>query len=701
MSKPFDIPIWKKAPFIRLLLPLVAGILLQWYLQIPLSFCLVGSSCFFVAYLLFYLFPLSVQYKLQWLQAIALNLLLMSAGSFITWQKDIQHSNNWFGNYYRDSDYLVVRIDEPLIEKPKSYKAESYVEAVIRNDSVISSKGKILLYFSKDSLQPTLHYGDKILINKNLQRIKNSGNPGAFNYQRYAAFQSIFHNVFLKEKDWVMLPEKNINSFKQFIFTSRENILSILQKNIPAGKDELGIAEALLIGYTNDLDKDLVQAYSNTGVVHIIAISGMHLALIYVLLVWLFSKMPLIKQSKIVQAILILSSLWLFALLTGGSASVLRSAVMFTFITVGKYISKQSSIYNSLAASAFVMLCNNPYFLWDVGFQLSYLAVVGIIIFQKPVYNWLYIKNKWINEIWKLMAISIAAQVLTFPVCIYYFHQFPNLFLVTNIIAVPLSSLILFAEIGLVAFAWIPLAGIYLGKIIGFMVWLMNWIILRVSELSFAVWDNIASTVATTWLLYAFVIGVSSWLLNKNKNAFRLAISSLFVFTLLKAYGNWQIKNQQKIIVYNVPQHQAIDFINGNDYQFLGDSVLLTDGVLQNFHLKPSRIALQLNNRVDTMATIFHQQLFYQLGNKKIAVVDNTIQFEPLTQKINIDLIIISKNPKLRMTQLASVFNCRQYIFDASNSLWKISQWQKECKDLHLNFHSIPADGAFVFTVGI
>ena len=701
MSKQFDIHIWKKAPFIRLLLPLVVGIMLEWYFQFPVAICIVGAISFTIAYVLFFLLPIAARYKLQALQAIILNLLLLSFGLIITWQKDVQHNKNWFGQYYHDSDYLVVRINEPLVEKSKSYKADGYVESLIHKDSMTNCNGKILLYFFKDSLQPSLHYGDKILINKNLQHIKNSGNPGAFNYQRYAAFQATFHNVFLKQKDWVKLEEKNVNPFKQFIFTSREYVLSILQKNIPASKDELGIAEALLIGYTNDLDKDLVQAYSNTGVVHIIAISGMHLALIYGLLVWLFARIPLINKSKIIQVVLILSCLWLFSLMTGAAASVLRSAVMFTFIAVGKYLLKQSSIYNSLAASAFVMLCYNPYFLWDVGFQLSYLAVVSIIIFQKSVYNWLYIKNKWINEVWKLMAISLAAQILTFPICIYYFHQFPNLFLITNIIAVPLSSVILFVEIGLVAFSWIPYVGFYLGKIVGWMVWGMNKIIIWVSNLSFAVWDNIPSTIATTWLLYAVVIGIGVWLLKKNKNAFSFAMFCLFCFTLLQAYGNWQIKNQQKIIVYNVPQHQAIDFISGNNYLFLGDSILLVDGVLQNFHLKPARIALQLSKRVDTMPVVFRQQLFYQMGNKKVVVIDKSIQFEPVQQKIDVDIIIISKNPKIYMAQLANIFNCDQYIFDASNSLWKIAQWQKDCKALHLNYHSIPAEGAYVCDVGM
>lgn len=198
MSKPFDIPIWKKAPFIRLLLPLMAGIVLQWYLQLPVAICIVGIVSLSIAYLLFFLFPIAVRYKLQALQAVILNLLLITIGLLLTWQKDVQHTDSWFGQYYYDSDYLVVRINEPLIEKSKSYKADGYVESLMHKDAVIACTGKLLLYFSKDSLELPLKYGDKILINKNLQHIKNSGNPGAFNYQCYAAFQSTFHNVFLK-----------------------------------------------------------------------------------------------------------------------------------------------------------------------------------------------------------------------------------------------------------------------------------------------------------------------------------------------------------------------------------------------------------------------------------------------------------------------------------------------------------------------
>lgn len=695
MSKFKELPIWKKAPFIRLLLPLMVGIVWQWYQQFDWIFPALGTLCFALALVLFARLPLAARFKLNALQGILLFGIIVTVGMLLVWQKDIRHHHNWYGLRYQNDDALVLRIDELLLEKTKSFKATAAVETILQSNQAIACKGKLLLYFKKDALPPNLHYGDKILLHKKLQPIKNSGNPGAFDYQRYAAFHGNFHQVFLQPQDWIKLDEKRINFFQQFLFVSNEKIRQILQKNIPANTDALGIAEALLIGYTNDLDKDLVQAYSNTGVVHIIAISGMHLGLIYVLLVWLFGRMPLIKKSKFLQVALILGCLWLFALLTGGAASVLRSAVMFTFIAIGKNFFRQASIYNSLAASAFAMLCYNPYFLWDVGFQLSYLAVIGIIAFQQSIYNWWFIRNKWLNEIWKLVAISLAAQVLTFPICLYYFHQFPLLFLLTNLVAVPLSTLILYAEIALVALAWIPFLGHWLGLLVGWLVWAMSAFIVAISRLSFALWDNIPATVLSTWLLYAIVIGCCAWLLRKTRPVLHFTLACLFAFAFLQALYKWQIQQQQKLIVYNVAQHQAIDFIAGNHCQFLGDSVLL-DGSLYNFHLKPAHILFQLQPPAQRFPSANASPFFYQWGGKKIAVIERPLQMAPPARKIAVDMIVISRSPKLSMASLDSVFSCGQYVFDASNPLWKIGQWQKDCSALHLRSYSIPDQGAFV-----
>lgn len=701
MIRPYSIPLWKEAPFTRLLLPLIAGIILQWYLQFSLDIIIASFIFCCVVYFIFRQLPIALRFKLQVLQGFMIQLLIVATGCWLTWQKDLRHHSSWYGNYYTDSSYLLVRIDEPLVEKNKTYKADGLVEAVVQDGKTIATEGKVILYFSKDSSETTLKYGDRVLIHGNLREIKNSGNPGAFNYQRYAAFQGVFHNAFLKDKDWILMQQNAGNPFRQFIFSARAYVLNVLRTSMKSDKDELGIAEALLIGYTNDLDKDLVQAYSNTGVVHIIAISGMHLALIYLLLVWIFAKIPGVKKSKWVQLFLILGCLWMFSFLTGASPSVLRAAVMFSFIAIGKNLYKQASIYNSLAGSAFFLLCYDPYFLWAVGFQLSYLAVLSIVIFQKPIYNCLYVKNKWLNKSWQLLSVSLAAQLLTFPVCIYYFHQFPNLFLISNMIAVPLSGVILYAEIILTTFSWLPYVGTYAGKLVTALVWLMNKIILWINGLSFAVWDGIPATVLSTVLMYILVACFSAWLLLKQKKYFKIALAALLVFVIQNTYNSWQAGKQQKLVVYNVPRYQAIDFIQGNQYQFVGDSILKQDGLLQNFHLKPGRISQHLTGRTDALPILFNQGVFYQFNDKRIMIADQRSSFEATYPKMELDLIILSKNPDIRISELLNTFNCKAIVFDASNPSWKIEKWKEECRDLHVTCYSVAETGAFVYNIGI
>ena len=320
----------------------------------------------------------------------------------------------------------------------------------------------------------------------------------------------------------------------------------------------------------------------------------------------------------------------------------------------------------------------------------------GIIIFQKPLYHLLYIKTCWLNKVWQLASVTLAAQILTFPVCLYYFHQFPTLFLFTNILLVPLSTLILYVEIFLVAFAWIPFVGAYLGKLTWWLVWIMNKIILWFNNLSFSVWDQISLSVMSTVLLYGLVISAGYWLLNKNKAAFKTSLFLFLCFSALTGYTKWQSSDQQKFIVYNIPQHRSIDFISGNTYKFIGDADLSADGMLQNFHLKPARIALQVNKKVDSLATLHQDKYFYRFNNKSILLIDEPVLFRTTGGKINVDYIIISKNPKLYIPQLAKVFNCNQYIFDGSNSLWKIAKWKTDCEQLNLRCYSVPEQGAFV-----
>jgi competence protein ComEC len=698
MRKSYHIFIWKKAPFLRLLIPVIVGIIFQFYFKIPINIITVSAIILLSTLILFTFLSEAIRFRFKVIQGILISLFIISFGSLLTWQKDARNQSGWYGNYIDSGSFIVATINEPPVEKAKTFKALASVETVINKGVRRNAKGKVLFYFAKDSASQKLKYGDRIILEKFPTTIKNSGNPGAFDYAQYCAFQQIFQQVYLKKNEWKIIKESNASIFKNIIFTTRNYILQTLEKYIPGG-DESSLAKALLIGYRIDLDKDLVQAYSNVGVVHLIAISGMHLALIYYFLLWVFARIPVIKKSKFTRLILVLFCLWFFSLLTGAPASVLRSAVMFTFIAIGDSLEKKNSIYNSLAISAFILLCYDPFMLWDVGFQLSYLAVLGIVIFQKYIYNWFHFTNKIFNWGWKLASVSLAAQLLTLPTCIYYFHQFPLLFLLSNLIAIPLSTVALWGCIAIVAVSPIPVAALYLGKLVWLSIWLLNHSVTLINWIPFSLWNGLSVSLTATILLYIIFISFLYSLIKKNKAALKFGIATSLIFTFMITYKNWESLHQKKMIVYNIPMNKAIDFIYGNKYHFIGDSILSENNLLVNYNLKPARISFMADQISSLSNNLFIKNHFYQFDNCRILMIDTAQAYFPTAQKMNLDYIIISKNPRLDLADLAKVFDCKQYIFDASNSSWKIEQWKKECEELHLHFHSVSEQGAFVINL--
>ncbi|MBL7743004.1 MAG: ComEC family competence protein [Chitinophagaceae bacterium] len=685
---------WRQVPFLRYLVPLIAGIVIQWHGQLPIAALWMLAGIAFIFTLSFFAVPFFKRYKLSWLNGAYASVLFISIGALLAWYHDIRNSNRWFAKHYSQNFSIVVSLDEPLVEKTRSFKADASVRYVLINNQVNPVKGKVILYFRKDSLLPELDYGSMIVLNKSLQEIRNSGNPGGFDYKRYALFQDITHQAYLKPDEFQILNKRQTNLFQRLFYPAREKVLSVLRKNIKGDK-EAGLAEALLIGYKNDLDKTLVQSYTNTGVVHVIAISGLHIGLIYGLLALLLKPLRKTRYARWLTPLLIIAGLWAFSWLAGGQPSVLRSAVMFTCIALGQSFGRNTSIYNTLAFSAFILLCYNPYWLWDVGFQLSYAAVLSIVIFMKPVYNWFYIKNKILDFFWKLNAVTLAAQILTLPVSLYHFHQFPGSFWLTNFLAVPLSSLILVGEILLCIVSFVPPLALLFGKILAWLIWVMNSYIERIEELPFALWDGLQISFIQMILLFGFAAGMGYWLLEKVKRGVVAALVCLLVFAVLRSYSFIVASRQKKIIVYNVPQHRAIDFIDGRHYLFTGDSDLVADDFARNFHLKPSRVLHRIGP-TEEINDLFKGSNYMVYKSKMILLVDRAIYFNKPEERKAIDLLIISKNPGLYIPILSHAFNIKQVVFDGSVPFWKLPYWKSDCDSLHIPYHDVNEKGAFV-----
>ncbi|HMU45586.1 MAG TPA: ComEC/Rec2 family competence protein [Chitinophagaceae bacterium] len=651
----------------------------------------------FVSVVSFFTLPYFSRFRFAIINGLLLSSLFLSSGAILAYKNDLRNNPDWLGNHYREKTGLLVTLQEPLIEKTKSFKANASVEYLVNKDKPVPVKGNIIIYFKKDSSLKNISYGSRIILNKPLQEIKNSGNPGGFDYKRYCLFQGITHQVYLKPEEFILLNGKSESWLEKFILNTREKVLNILRKNIK-GEKELGLAEALLIGYKDDLDQNLVQSYTNTGVVHIIAISGLHLGLIYWLLVQLLKPLKRRRTFKWLNPVLIVTGLWLFSLLAGAQPSVLRSALMFTCIVLGESFGRKTSVFNTMALSAFILLCINPYSLWDVGFQLSYAAVSSIIIFMKPVYNWFYVKNKILDFIWKLNAVTIAAQVLTVPISIYHFHQFPTLFLFTNFLAVPLSSFILIGEIFLCTVSFIPVLSILFGKVLSALIWFMNTYIERIESIPFSLWDRLQITILQTILLLLFAAGSTRWLLEKSKKSLLFGSVALLLFVALRSYSFIIANHQQKIIVYNVPQKRAIDFVDGRKYLFIGDQDLLANDFARNFHLKPSRV-LYRTTMLDSLKDFYHNRglIFYK--EKKILLIDTSTMLLPRNANFSIDLLVISKNPKLYLKSLASQIKIKQVVFDGSVPAWKVLYWKKDCDSLNIPWHDVTVKGAFVMNL--
>jgi competence protein ComEC len=619
--------------------------------------------------------------------------LFIDAGAIIVHEKDVPNHSDQIGSSYKSGDILQATLQEPLIEKPRSFKAIVSVKKIFRNGIWQHAEGKILVYFKNDSSIKNLGYGSQIIFRQSLQNITNAGNPGEFDYKQYCLFQGIQQQVFLSPKNYILLPEKQMNWFRSFLFNSRNYILQTLRQNIP-GKKEQSVAEALLIGYRDDVDKNLLQAYSNTGVVHIIVISGLHMGMIYGLALWLAAFFKNKKWYRFIKPVFILFIIWSFAFITGARPSILRVTTMLSFIVLGEALRRKTNVYNTLAASAFCLLVINPFYLWDAGFQLSFAAVTSIVTFYKPVYHWIYFENKLLEKLWQLGAVTIAVQILTMPLTLFYFHRFPVFFLFANFIAVPFACIILYLELFLLLISkWTWFASI-IGKSIASCIWLMNSFIENTNRLPYSTVENIYTTFVQTIILLIVIISLAIWLMQKSSKAFLVGLSFLCAFAAVKNIFLMKEKDQKKLLVYNISKYSAIDVIEGNHFKYFGENGS-QNIALQNFYLTPARIFFHANDSANISSIQLKNNLITS-GNKNIFILTKPFPALNLTEKISLDALIISQNPRIKITDVAKVFNCKEIIFDSSNPLWKIARWRKDCDSLHLRFHSVPEQGAFV-----
>jgi competence protein ComEC len=508
-------------------------------------------------------------------------LLFLAVGfatSYLYNQKNEDNHITKMGNF----DQYMAIIDSYTEIKPKTYKATAQIVAAKKGEKWTKVIGETMLYFNKEAgVVPK--YGEVYILKNTLREIEPPKNPFEFDYKTYQARKNIFTHQFLREGDFVKAGE--VKDWTIFKFANSLNVYThTVFKEILDTPKQMGVAEAMIGGMKAELDFETKQWYSTTGAIHVLAVSGMHVVILFMVLNTIFGLF--LDRKKPLFLIAILISLWSYAIFTGLSPSVCRSTLMFSMIQFGTYFRRDDNPVNTLLLSAVLLLIIVPTWLYDVGFQLSYLAVLGIMVIYPSLRRLFTIKWKPIRWIWEISAVSIAAQIFTLPLTLYYFHQFPNYFLLANPIVSLVSSFMLPIGLLVLFVAKVPLLGSFLGLIFKWLIDILNYSVYLIAELPNALTTGLS--ISTTTVLLLFLITAFVLLFFKNKEVKYIKYVGL-ICVFLTVSGVIQIfqqNNQKEITFHFIPNGWGISVIEGRSATFISTDSLCNEPLIYQFHLK-------------------------------------------------------------------------------------------------------------------
>ncbi len=603
---------------------------------------------------------------------------------FVDWNQP-DHLSTYKGEikYYQAS---VLGLPE---DKTNSHKYNVQILKVSDGVSWTQTNTKALMYIRRDKEQPKYFYGDKILVKGSPQLLDSPQNPHEFDFKRFLSFKNIYYQQFVKNDQVQLISSIRAKDLMYYSFIAREWGTEQLKAQLP-NKQEQAIALALTLGVTDGIDNELQSAYASSGAMHVLAVSGLHVGILYAIVMLLLRPFRNLSWSRWVIAAISLVVLWSFAFITGLSPSVLRAVTMFSFIAIAKPFGRGTSIYNTLASSAFILLLYDPYLIMSVGFQLSYLAVLGIVTIHRPLYQAWEPKSAALDWIWNISCVSIAAQLATFSLGVLYFHQFPVYFLFSNLFVIPGAIVVLVTSILVLATSAIaPLATLF-GTTLQWLIQILNFGVFTFEKFPFSLINDIYITTGQCWLL---ILTIGFLLLLWQEKKFFLMVIS-FVFVMAFSWIQWQhhlvdIK-RNRFVVYNISGHQGIEWISNGHSLFLGDSSLVADAERMRFHIRPNRLFSGVNEVETHLINKRAPKVIIKYG-LKIGMINEPISSWPTDQKL--DYLIVGNNSFQSLDQARSTINFDKLILDSSNSSYLASRIQNENDDV---VHAVQHEGAYV-----
>ncbi|MFW5708013.1 MAG: ComEC/Rec2 family competence protein [Bacteroidota bacterium] len=692
-------------PMVRILLPFLAGVIVFTYAESSISlFTAAIVLGIFLTGALFLRKLFSQHYHYSLLSGLFVMLLLGFLG-YILAQNHYELTNPaHFSKFNKTDAMLRIRLTEPVAEKTNSWQIVGRGTHVLNYDSVVKTKGRIIVWLEKDSLAHRLKYGDIILIENYYQEVKEPQNPHAFDYRRFLSRKNIYHQTYRRSNEWHATGANEGNPIIAGSHKMRQKALETLESNNLKGRD-FAVASALLLGYREYLDEDLQREFTGAGAMHILCVSGLHVGIIFLALNIIFGFLKRLPAGVFIKTGVIIILIWFYAAITGFSPSVLRASTMFSFVAIGQSFSRSTNIYNTLAASALLLAILDPFIITRIGFQLSYIAVISIVSLQPLFYKQLYFKNKILDHAWGIITVSLAAQLGTGPLALYYFNQFPNYFLLTNLVVIPLTGLIIKGGILLFVMAPVAIVSQWVGLLLSWVVLLLHTAVRIIEGLPGSTANNLVIGFHDK-LFIILLISLLGWLWMKKQKA--LIFPSLLVVLLLVASFSWReisSREKQQLVVYHVPNGTAIDIIKGRNCYFYSCERVRENPSAMAFHIRANRLQSGIKNRepvllhADTVigqTLVFHSNFLNVSGNEVLIAGPETPMPSNRIYPDTLHHIIIRGNPRWSIGQLSASYLSHTIIFDNSNSMWRQKKWMEECDSLGLNCWSVAMQGAYV-----
>lgn len=701
------IPFLHKYPFFRLAVPWMLGIYCGDRFSDSFSEPLWGFLACILWACLSFLFYFSERYSWRWCFGVSLSLFCLAGGWLSV---NLQLKTAAETEFPKEEAVYRLRVNDFPEVRERTFLCRVWLKE--RHDSlgIHPVNKQAILYFQRDSLSSRLQMGEELWVRSRISPPVSARNFDEFDYARYLIRKGISGTGFVASGHWQFSEcrkeKEGIATVLYRLAASYRTQIENLYRRLGIEGDELAVLSALTLGDKTDLSESVRESYSVAGVSHVLALSGLHVGLLYALAFFLLRPLLLGGQSgRVLRSLLLILLLWLFAFFTGLSPSVVRSAAMFSIWALADLCGRQSFSLNTLALTAWLMLLVRPVWLFDVGFQLSFAAVLSILLFQPFLYRLCPVRHRAGTYLWGLVSVSVAAQLGTAPLVLFYFSRFSTHFLLTNLLVVPLVTLILYAAVVLLLLT--PMSGLQAVAAVGLekMLRMLNLLVRWVEQLPYASVDGIWLYPLEVAGCYLVLGAFFCYLCHRRYARLVTALVLLAAWGAVHSFAVWTDRPRTSIVFYNVRGCPAVHCIESSGHSCIqyADSLSNRQRLRQtaanywhHCHLYPPAEGSR-----DSVGQHFfrRQQLICWHGQRVCMVTDNRWKQQRTDDgaACRVDYLYICKGYTGQLAALTRLFLPGCVILDSSLSDYRRNRLKEECQQNHLHFISLSDEGSVRF----